>query len=891
MAGRWTIIVMPVILFAAALISMLWFQGQAVTHAQEHTFETLRISAQDQTLIFNDRLEKQFDVLSVLALSLSQNEDISADALYSLLRETGGLTNFRDILVARADGVAYASDGTIVFIGDRAYFHTGMEGMRAIESVNSRRSGAQVFVTSVPIQLAGKVEGVLLGILDREGFLSRLINQAYGGQGYLFVCDEQGGIIIGNDQEGDLVAGGNVLTLLENETFSTGSLEKFRDDLAGKASGIVSYTREGTKKYAVYQPIGVNGWTIVTVVDGEAADASVHQTTRSGYVIVLVIMLISFSFVLLIYAINRRQRVKLQYDATHDSLTGLDNRRAFVHKTEMLVRQKPAGSYCIVSIDIENFKVINDQLGHEAGDALLNHVAQCLRAHFNASNESIACHDSADLFLVLTSASIALERSLQECLDDMERVALPMRMTPRFGLYVIDAPGLAVGAMIDRAMLAQRTVKGMANVHMAYYDEKIRTKLLNEQEIVEEMQSALESGQFTVYLQPQYNQVSNEVMGVEALVRWRHPGKGMVPPGEFIPIFEKNGFIVQLDQFVWEESCKLLRKWMDDGLAVVPVSVNVSRMDIYELDLCVTFSDLLARYRLRPELLRLEITESAYMENASQLIEVVERLRDQGFCIEMDDFGSSYSSLNTLKDVPVDMLKLDMRFLVSENKDDDRSGIILHSIVRMARWLNIPVMAEGVETVQQAAYLKSIGCRYVQGYLFARPMPAEAFYMLLQDAKIGTYAMEMEHVNVVDGRELWNPQSQVSLFFNTLIGPAGIFEYRNGNLEALRLNNRFFEETVIAREAMQRIKDRVLDAAVFEDRFEIDQMLCDLEQNDREEMCEARWRLGNGRIACLRVRAITIARCTDSFMLYAAIESIVEEKQDGPRGLDAGKRR
>ncbi len=305
--------------------------------------------------------------------------------------------------------------------------------------------------------------------------------------------------------------------------------------------------------------------------------------------------------------------------------------------------------------------------------------------------------------------------------------------TPRFGAYLVEEADIGgdIGSICDKALLALRSLKGKYGEYYKYYDASMRDKLLEEQEIIGEMADALASGQFDIYLQPQYNHATGALVGAEALVRWFHPTKGMIPPGRFIPVFERNGFIAKLDEYVWERACRLLRAWMDEGLSPVPVSVNISRVDIYNPALCDTLVNLLKTYDLPPALLRLEITETAYVDNPSQLIDVVMRLRAAGFYMEMDDFGSGYSSLNSLKDVPVDLVKLDMRFLTSAGYEG-RGGVVLSSVVRMMQWLDLGVMAEGVETHSQADYLKSIGCELVQGYLYAKPMAVEAFEKLLR---------------------------------------------------------------------------------------------------------------------------------------------------------------
>ena len=272
---------------------------------------------------------------------------------------------------------------------------------------------------------------------------------------------------------------------------------------------------------------------------------------------------------------------------------------------------------------------------------------------------------------------------------------------------------------------------------------------MREQAITDSMEPALAKKEFEVYLQPKYRIRDHRLSGAEALVRWKHPVWGFQSPGEFIPLFEQNGFITKLDQYVWERAASVLREWDNRGYPPIPVSVNVSRADIYHKDLADMLLGIVRRYRLQPSRLHLEITESAYTENPEQVIETVGYLRELGFVIEMDDFGSGYSSLNMLGKMPVDILKLDMKFIQDESAGPDDGGI-LHFIMELARWMDLDVVAEGVETRQQLERLKKADCDYVQGYYFARPMPINEFEELLRN---GQTAMEQEGMGDEDARE------------------------------------------------------------------------------------------------------------------------------------------
>jgi EAL domain-containing protein (putative c-di-GMP-specific phosphodiesterase class I) len=249
------------------------------------------------------------------------------------------------------------------------------------------------------------------------------------------------------------------------------------------------------------------------------------------------------------------------------------------------------------------------------------------------------------------------------------------------------------------------------------------------------METALKEGQFLVYLQPKYRIWDETLAGAEALVRWKHPEWGFQSPAEFIPLFEKNGFITKLDQFVWDKTCFYLRKWDEEGYPPIPVSVNVSRADIYHADIADIMMRTVTKYGLTPSRLHLEITESAYTEDPGQIIETVRHLRELGFVIEMDDFGSGYSSLNMLNQMPIDILKLDMQFVQSETAKPMDQGI-LQLIMELARRMHLSVVAEGVETKTQLDRLSETGCEYVQGYYFARPMPEGEFETLMRDQAV-----------------------------------------------------------------------------------------------------------------------------------------------------------
>ncbi len=328
----------------------------------------------------------------------------------------------------------------------------------------------------------------------------------------------------------------------------------------------------------------------------------------------------------------------------------------------------------------------------------------------------------------------------------------------------------------------------------AEYSESMRRKIVTEQSITNEMNEALANRHFVIYLQPKYDAATETIVGAEALVRWLHPRQGMIPPADFIPVFEHNGFIFQLDQYVWEETCRLLRRWLDEGKKPLPISVNVSRIDFYSPRLVSILNMLVKKYSLPPHLLELELTESAYTDNPQQIIAVTKELQKNGFRILMDDFGSGYSSLNMLKDLPVDVLKIDLKFL-DQQGTTGRGGNILNSIVRMAKWMRMPVIVEGVETREQVNFLRTIGCDCIQGFFFAQPMPVADYERLMsrQENHAGTPDLvQANWPDIKDFDELLDPSTNFNHLFTGIIGGIALYEFANGQLEGLRASENFF---------------------------------------------------------------------------------------------------
>ena len=421
--------------------------------------------------------------------------------------------------------------------------------------------------------------------------------------------------------------------------------------------------------------------------------------------------------------------VVVDYLATYDELTGIYNKQAFYAKTKEMLLDNPDKNFDLLRINIERFKVLNDLFGESTGDKLLRYIGKFLK-EINLPL-CVSGRLYADNFVVCYEAGKGDSRRMINTLQMVaDSFAINNRTILSFGLYRIDDKTLPVSVMCDRANMALWKAKGNFKNPYCEYDEKMRQQVLKEQKIINAMEMAIQNKEFTLYLQPKYDIEKDTIIGAEALVRWISLENGFISPGDFIPVFENNGFVYEVDKFIWEESCRYLRKWLDEGREVHPISVNVSRIDLYDPKLVQHLVDLREKYQLPSQYLELEITESAYTEDPEQIITITRQLRETGFVILMDDFGTGYSSLNMLKDIQIDVLKLDMGFLKSSDYSA-KGGNILTAILKMAESLKMQTIAEGVETKEQVEFLKSIGCKYVQGLYYSKPLPVDEFEKLI----------------------------------------------------------------------------------------------------------------------------------------------------------------
>ena len=403
---------------------------------------------------------------------------------------------------------------------------------------------------------------------------------------------------------------------------------------------------------------------------------------------------------------------------------------------------------------------------------------------------------------------------------------------------------------------------------------------MTEQELLACFDEAINEGHIYVLYQPKINHSTGRMIGAEALMRWTNPEFGMQYPADFIPVLEKNDLIYKADLAVFKSVCRFQKDCIDNGIKPVPISVNMSRYDIYRKNYVDEIEKLRREYDIPVKYLHVEVTETSAIGGMELVSDVLKQLHEYGYVVEMDDFGSGYSSLNVLKDLAVDVIKLDMRFLSGDI--GGRGGTIISAIVQMAKWLGTPVIAEGVETMEQADYMKSIGCKYIQGYLYSKPVPEEEFLRKIQMIGHEPLTPALDLITEMDAGRFWDPRSMETLIFNNFVGGAVIFSYQDGNVEILRVNKKYVREI-----GMNMLEHEILASDPFSGMDDNNRMIYKdtleraIKSND-EESCET-WRTVCSKICgedkiCIRSYIRMIGKTEKQYLFYAMVHNITSEK-------------
>ena len=706
------------------------------------------------------------DFISAAAASLSGTEtDFDKlrdrkDKELTRLAESGG---FGSVLLADTEGNAYDAEGSSLAVGDTDYFRRALSGESGLSGRTNRHpleEGGEAVVFYAPVTGDAGVTAVLLGyspaVLNVADYTDYALNPDSG----MYILDQSGKPVMTSLLPG----GGSFYESVRNNRFADGrdpGYQKFEtrteeppaeedapktikistDYYAGdltNSRGLFSWLsdRHNASSIFIKKQLDVNGWTLYYVRSVYLSDSTVSFMimVRALLLGILAIFLAAMIIMLLVQWRNGREITNLAY---RDEITGRANWQKFVAVCNARLGSRSwwNSKHAALCIDINRFTIYNDYYGHKTGNSLLKYLAETL--DLMCSSREMAARRSGDIFVALWNYSSVEE--LNKRLDDLfsllkdgpnsENVSLSV------GVYPLTEQDKDIVHAVDMAIIAEQSIEDTKVNTVTYFDEKIRAQMTEEHELEKLMHVALDNGEFKLFLQPKHRVQDGALGGAEALVRWISPEKGFISPGKFIPLFEKNGFVGPVDNYILEQLCIFQRSRLRKGYKTVPISVNVSRVQLSDPNLAHEICSIVDKYSVPHKYIDIELTESACFDDMDVLVTTITKLRSMGFPVSMDDFGSGYSSLNLLKDLPFDTLKIDGEFFRNVT-DADRANVVVKNIIDLAKSLHMTVVAEGIEQQEQVDFLRTTECDLIQGYFYSKPISAKDFEEYMAKHKI-----------------------------------------------------------------------------------------------------------------------------------------------------------
>lgn len=734
---------LPIILCLCFIASSIIFLIQMILKSQKENVAYLYDAANQTKTSILKQIEGDWQTLEGLAVSLRELVILDENQIMAILKDINKENAFIRMGYADVNGNARMVDmeGNVqtVNVKGMEFFEKALGGEKSISDTFADTRDASGYINYLGVRIddsTGNARGVLCAVHSAVVLREIIDAPVLKGAGYSNILDINGNYVLKTVKtyEGDILPANKA---------------KIAEVIAGSGKGDFILTdRQGIRQMLVILPIIEGQWYQVSMVPVDVLRSSYIQT---AWGIMLIIVVACGLFIWLMsrqrrMAVNNQKMLmKLAYS---DSLTGLRNFAGFKREAEIFLNRPEMTRYELASYvlwygDLKNFKLINDVLGYEEGDRLLRLVAEFLRTV--EGPERISCRIAADNFAGIARCvdTQVLDRGLEQLKEYMRNSGMdeqPFMEIP-VGVYRF-RPGdgkQSLDVLLNYANMAHKIAKERPGSSYVFYDDSIRRRMLEDTTMEAEAEAAMENDEFKLYMQPKIDiQNGNRITGAEVLARWLSPGRGLIPPGNFIPLFEKSELIVKLDRYMFEHACRWYRIHLEQGGRPVSLAVNVSKAGLFQNDFVDYYTDIKDKYSIPDGVLELEFTESILAADTELFADLVVNLNARGFICSLDDFGSGYSSLNLLKNLPIDVLKLDILFF-HKSRDIRRERIVVSNVINMARELNIKTIAEGVEDMDTVEFLRKAGCNVIQGYVFAKPMPQEEFEHLLAEVQDGPF--------------------------------------------------------------------------------------------------------------------------------------------------------
>lgn len=724
------------VMFATACIIILatrYSSGRIWEKLHLQLQDTMQLVCEQNALYIEKELLAKQSLLHGIAKQIPTNPTAKKDQIIRMLKPFTEIYDIKRLGFIDTSGMAYTTDDYTSNVTFQDIFQASIGGKSHITGIidDPVKTEEQINIFSVPVyhQNGNMISGVLFAAYRTHIFHELLNLKSFGGKGYSCIIKQDGSIVVSSKQA-PFEENSSLFSFLQNYSKENLSrLQTMKQQMNLRQSGMSSCLMD-SQHYIYYMPLDASitdsQWYIITIVPADVLSQRLNHVfhyVRQLLGIVVLVLAAAFFYYMYSYWAQKKQLTALAYK---DALTGGDNYACFREKMKQL---KGTSGY-IISTDIYEFRIINNICGVSKGNEVLQNVWDVLNSQL--SSTELAAHIHADRFIFYWTdfENASLEQRIEHLNQEIAKLAAKLN-TPRVMLYMgifhTDTPERTEEGY-GYANQAKHAVKDRMDKNYSFYEEINFKQWLEERSLEDEFSEAVQNRRFEVWYQPKYSTKDQKAVSAEALVRWRNANGELIPPYKFIPLFEKNGMISILDEYVFDTVCAQQKKWEEEGLQVLPVSVNISRSSLYYSDIVEKYEAILRSYHLPAQKVQLEITESAAVNN-SEIDTLIDKFHSIGFHMLLDDFGTGYSSLSTLNEMHFDTLKLDKSLI--DHIGDSNGEKLLYHIIKLAQSLGLKITAEGVEYQNQFEFLRQLECDDIQGYYFSRPLPMEDYKALL----------------------------------------------------------------------------------------------------------------------------------------------------------------
>ena len=695
------------------------------TNLEREIISSLSEEAEENAALIEKEIDAKFGVLQSFANELSSTGDEIAE-----IRDMQSFVevyNFKRMGFIDLNGIAKTTDGFEKDLSFREFYQIGLKGESFITASLLDTVGDHtedmINILSVPVyDNKGEIKGVLFATYLTEKFHETIFSDSFQGEGYTYIVASDGDVISsygdGMQKEYD-----NIFVYKGDAVkYDDVTQEKVENEMREKLSRVgIGVNEDNDKYFYCYKPLEIESadmnWYIFSIEPKSVLDERMHPIMRDiqFLTVILIGILVMANIIFLYYNVRRRQELfRLAYK---DSITGGDNFSNFKEKAK---KYENTEGY-VIALDISEFKLVNNVCGNASGDEVLKVIWDVILANCNDNEQ--AARVNADRFVIFwiesskKTVTYRIEKLINEIEGISEQLSVP-RLYPVIGIRAVEKLDDA-DKRYGEALRAKALVKNRRDRHYAFYDEIDYDTIVENKNLENGFEKALADKKFEVWYQPKFNSHTGKIVGSEALIRWRADDGSLISPGRFIPLFEKNGNIIRLDEYVFREVCRQQKEWQKEGIQILPVSVNISRFSLYYSNVVEKYERIINYYDVDHKYVQIEITESAIIEN-TVIVELIQKFHDAGFDILLDDFGSGYSSLASLNQMPFDTIKLDKSLV--DYVGNENGEKLLKFIVQLVQSLGMKITAEGVEYKEQLDFLENLNCDDIQGFYFSKPL-------------------------------------------------------------------------------------------------------------------------------------------------------------------------